>query len=69
MGQAVCELFTYTRCMGTCVAAGLTSTQILAPRFGRLLAWSLAAAAANDFLGSTGRASGRNTQTSRNERP
>jgi hypothetical protein len=28
----------------------LTSTQILAPRFGRLLTWSLAAAAANDWL-------------------
>ena len=29
---------------------GLASTQILAPRFGRLLTWSLGAAAANDFL-------------------
>ena len=26
------------------------STQILAPRFGRLLTWSLAAAGANDWL-------------------
>jgi hypothetical protein len=25
-------------------------TQIVAPRFGRLLTWSLGAAAANDFL-------------------
>ncbi len=29
---------------------GLTSIQILAPRFGRMLTWSLAASAANDFL-------------------
>ena len=29
---------------------GARSTQILAPRFGRLLTWSLGAAAANDFL-------------------
>jgi hypothetical protein len=28
----------------------LVSTQVLAPRFGRLLTWSLGAAAANDFL-------------------
>ena len=48
--QAVGELVTCTRCVGTWAAAGLTSTQILAPRFGRLLTWSLAAAAANDFL-------------------
>jgi hypothetical protein len=32
------------------VAAGLGSTQLIAPRFGRLLTWTLAAAAANDFL-------------------
>jgi hypothetical protein len=32
------------------VAAGLATTQILSPRFGRLLTWSLAAAGANDFL-------------------
>jgi hypothetical protein len=48
--QAIGELVTCTRCTGTWVAAGLASTQILAPRFGRLLTWSLAAAAANDFL-------------------
>ena len=35
---------TCSRCVGTWVAAGLASTQILAPRFGRLLTWSLAAA-------------------------
>jgi Protein of unknown function (DUF1360) len=50
MAQAVGELVTCTRCAGTWVAAGLASTQILAPRFGRLLTWSFAAAAANDFL-------------------
>ena|SRR5215218_3874616 len=48
--QAMGELVTCTRCVGTWAAAGLASAQILAPRFGRLLTWSLAAAAANDFL-------------------
>lgn len=50
MHQAIGELVTCTRCIGTWTAAGLASTQILAPRFGRLLTWSLAAAAANDIL-------------------
>jgi Protein of unknown function (DUF1360) len=50
MAQAVGELVTCTRCVGTWAAAALASTQILAPRFGRMLTWSLAAAAANDFL-------------------
>jgi hypothetical protein len=48
--QAVGELVTCTRCAGTWVAAALATTQILAPRFGRLLTWSLAAAGINDFL-------------------
>ena len=48
--QAIGELVTCSRCVGTWVAAGLTSTQVIAPRFGRLLTWSLAAAGANDFL-------------------
>lgn len=48
--RAIGELITCSRCTGTWVAAGLTSTQILAPRFGRLLTWSLAAAAVNDWL-------------------
>jgi hypothetical protein len=48
--QAVGELVTCTRCVGTWTAAALASTQILAPRFGRLLTWSLGAAALNDFL-------------------
>lgn len=47
---AIGELVTCTRCIGTWTAAGLTSVQILAPRFGRLLTWSLAASAANDFF-------------------
>jgi Protein of unknown function (DUF1360) len=50
MRQAIGELVTCSRCIGTWVAAGLGATQILAPRTGRLLTWSLAAAGANDFL-------------------
>src|SRR5919109_4215544 len=48
--QAIGELVTCSRCGGTWAAAFLASAQILAPRFGRLLTWSLAAAGANDFL-------------------
>src|ERR671935_1937188 len=48
--QAIGELVTCSRCGGTWAAAALASTQILAPRFGRLLTWSLGAAGANDFL-------------------
>jgi hypothetical protein len=48
--QAIGELVTCSRCGGTWAAAALVTTQILAPRFGRLLTWSLAAAGANDFL-------------------
>ena len=50
MEQAIGELVTCTRCVGTWAAAGLAATQILTPRFGRLLMWSLGAAAVNDFL-------------------
>ena len=50
MGQAIGELVTCSRCAGTWVAAGLAATQIISPRFGRLLTWSLGAAAINDFL-------------------
>jgi hypothetical protein len=50
MRQAIGELVTCSRCVGTWVAAGLTTTQVIAPRFGRLLTWTLAAAGANDFL-------------------
>jgi hypothetical protein len=48
--QAIGELVTCSRCIGTWVAAGLTVTQMIAPRFGRMLTWSLAAAGANDYL-------------------
>jgi hypothetical protein len=48
--QAIGELVTCSRCVGTWAAGTLATTQILAPRFGRLLTWSLAAAGANDWL-------------------
>ncbi len=48
--RAIGELVTCTRCVGTWAAAGLASTQLIAPRFGRLLTWTLGAAAASDFL-------------------
>jgi hypothetical protein len=48
--QALGELVTCSRCVGTWVAAGLATTQVLAPRFGRLLTWTLAGAGINDFL-------------------
>lgn len=50
LDQAIGELVTCTRCVGTWAAAGLAATQIIAPRFGRILTWSLGAAAMNDFL-------------------
>ena len=50
MEQAIGELVTCSRCIGTWTAAGLACTQVLAPRFGRLLTWALAGAGANDFL-------------------
>jgi hypothetical protein len=50
MRQAIGELVTCSRCVGTWVAAGLGCAQILAPRFGRLLTWTLAAGALNDWL-------------------
>jgi len=48
--QAIGELVTCTRCIGTWAAAALAATQVIAPRFGRLLTWSLGAGAANDIL-------------------
>ena len=48
--QAIGELVTCSRCVGTWVAAVLGATHILAPRFGRLLTWTLGAAGLNDFL-------------------
>jgi len=48
--QAAGELVTCSRCVGTWAAAGLVGTDILAPRFGRTLIWSLAIGGANDWL-------------------
>ena len=48
--QAIGELLTCSRCVGMWAAAGVVSFQTVAPRTGRLLTWSLAASAANDFL-------------------
>jgi hypothetical protein len=48
--QAIGELVTCSRCIGTWVAAGLGCTQMIAPRFGRILTWSLAAGGVNDWL-------------------
>jgi Protein of unknown function (DUF1360) len=50
LDQAIGELVTCSRCVGMWAAAGLASTQVLAPRFGRLLTWTLAGAGINDFL-------------------
>jgi hypothetical protein len=48
--QALGELVTCSRCIGTWIAAALAGTQIITPQFGRLLTWTLATAGANDFL-------------------
>ena len=48
--RALGELVTCTRCAGTWTAAGLLTCQAVAPRFGQLLTWSLAAGAGNDLL-------------------
>ena len=48
--QAIGELVTCSRCVGTWVAGSLATAQVLAPRFGRILTWTLAAAALNDWL-------------------
>lgn len=50
MQRAVGELVTCTRCVGTWLAAGLATSLAVSPRFGKLLVWSLDAAALNDFL-------------------
>jgi hypothetical protein len=50
MEQAIGELVTCSRCVGTWTAAGLATTQVLAPCFGRVLTWTLAGAGINDFL-------------------
>jgi hypothetical protein len=48
--QALGELVTCTRCVGTWLGAGLASLTVVAPRTGRLLTTVLAAGAVNDFL-------------------
>lgn len=48
--QAIGELVTCTRCVGTWIGASLASLTILAPRTGRLLTSVLAAGALNDWL-------------------
>jgi Protein of unknown function (DUF1360) len=48
--QAVGELVTCSRCAGTWIAAGIAGIDVLAPRFGRMLSWSLAVGGANDWL-------------------
>lgn len=48
--QAIGELLTCSRCIGMWAAAGVAGLHTIAPRTGRLLTWSLAASAANDFL-------------------
>jgi len=53
MQQAIGELVTCTRCVGTWIAAGLATTQVVAPRFGRLLTLALGTAGINDFLQTT----------------
>jgi hypothetical protein len=50
MEQAIGELITCSRCIGMWAAAGVVGMHTVAPRSGRLLTWSLAASAANDFL-------------------
>jgi hypothetical protein len=50
MEQAIGELVICSRCVGTWAAAALATAQILAPRFGRMLTWTLAGAGVNDFL-------------------
>lgn len=48
--QAVGELVTCSRCVGTWAAAGMTAARMLSPRFGRVLSLSLAVGGANDWL-------------------
>jgi hypothetical protein len=48
--QAIGELVTCSRCIGTWAAAGIAAVDVLTPRFGRMLSWSLAVGGANDWL-------------------
>jgi Protein of unknown function (DUF1360) len=67
--RALGELVTCTRCVGTWSAAALASTQMLTPRFGRALTWTLAAGAANDFLQAAFQALCAKTDQLESERP
>lgn len=48
--QAIGELLTCSRCIGLWAAAGVVALHTVAPRTGRILTWSFAAAGANDLL-------------------
>src|SRR5262249_3497204 len=48
--QAIGELVTCSRCVGTWAGAGIAAIDVLAPRFGRVLTWSLAVGGMNDWL-------------------
>lgn len=48
--QAIGELVTCSRCIGTWVAAGIAAVDTLMPRAGRLLSWCLAVGGVNDWL-------------------
>jgi len=50
MRQALGELVTCSRCIGTWVATGIAALDTLMPRVGRLLGWCLAIGAVNDWL-------------------
>jgi hypothetical protein len=50
MRQAIGELVTCSRCVGTWIAAGIAAIDALGPRCGRMLTWSLAVGGANDWL-------------------
>jgi hypothetical protein len=67
--QAIGELVTCSRCVGTWAAAGLAATQVVAPRFGRLLTWTLAGAGINDFLQAGFTSLTRKTNGGRQSRP
>jgi hypothetical protein len=48
--QAIGELVTCSRCVGTWIAALIAALDTLMPRAGRLLAWCLAIGGLNDWL-------------------
>jgi hypothetical protein len=48
--QAIGELVTCSRCIGTWAAAGIVGLDVLTPRFGRMLTLSLAVGGVNDWL-------------------